>query len=329
MNVRERLEKQEEELLSPLAFLSKNATRARPEERECELRTAFQRDRDRVIHCKSFRRLKHKTQVFFSPEGDHYRTRLTHTLEVTQIARTVARSLQLNEDLTEAIGLAHDLGHAPFGHVGERVLNTLSANGFRHYQQSVRVCDVIERHGGLNLTNQIRDGILNHSGDHRAATLEGRIIRFADRIAYINHDIDDAVRGCVISQADLPKACLKVLGDSHSKRINTLVSDLIQYSREQGDIAMSPDIAESMDELRSFLFDKVYFTDFAREQEEKAAGVLSRLYHYYFEHPDELPEELLHPDLHTAVCDFISCMTDRYALTLYQRLFIPQTWAQI
>lgn len=329
MNTREFFEQQEEQILSPHAFLSKNATRSRPEAHECELRTAFQRDRDRVIHCKSFRRLKHKTQVFFSPEGDHYRTRLTHTLEVTQVARTVARSLQLNEDLTEAIALAHDLGHAPFGHAGERVLNSLSANGFRHYQQSVRVCDVLERQGGLNLTDQVRDGILNHSGNHRALTQEGRIIRYADRIAYINHDIDDALRARVISQEDLPHSCLKVLGETHSGRINTLVTDLISYSREQGDIIMSPEVEEAMLELRTFLFDKVYFTENAREQEEKAAGVISKLYHYYFEHPDELPQELLHPDLHVAVCDFISCMTDRYVLTLYQRLFVPQTWAQL
>lgn len=329
MNTREFIEQQEEQILAKDAFLSKNATRSRPEEHECELRTAFQRDRDRVIHCKSFRRLKHKTQVFFSPEGDHYRTRLTHTLEVTQVARTVARSLRLNEDLTEAIGLAHDLGHAPFGHAGERVLDALSVNGFRHYQQSVRVCDVLERQGGLNLTDQVRDGILNHSGNHRAATLEGRIIRYADRIAYINHDIDDALRAKVILQDDLPKGCLKVLGETHSSRINTLVTDLITYSRKQGDIMMSPDVEEAMQDLRTFLFDKVYFTENAREQEEKAAGVISKLYQYYFEHPDELPTELLHPDLHVAVCDFISCMTDRYVLTLYNRLFVPQTWAQI
>lgn len=329
MNTREFIEQREEQILAENAFLSKNATRSRREEHECELRTAFQRDRDRVIHCKSFRRLKHKTQVFFSPEGDHYRTRLTHTLEVTQVARTIARSLRLNEDLTEAIGLAHDLGHAPFGHAGERVLDALSANGFRHYQQSVRVCDVLERQGGLNLTDQVRDGILNHSGNHRAATLEGRIIRYADRIAYINHDIDDALRAKVIFQDDLPKGCLKVLGETHSSRINTLVSDLITFSRKQGDIMMSPAVEEAMQELRTFLFDKVYFTENAREQEEKAAGVISKLYQYYFDHPDELPTELLHPDLHVAVCDFISCMTDRYVLTLYNRLFVPQTWAQI
>lgn len=331
MLIREQTEAREERELSPLATLSKRSRgRERPEP-ECSVRTAFQRDRDRIIHCKAFRRLKHKTQVFISPEGDHYRTRLTHTLEVAQIARTVARALRLNEDLTEAIALGHDLGHTPFGHTGEEALNGIFPGGFRHNEQSLRVVDVLERGTGLNLTWEVRDGILHHTGPAEPATLEGAIVRRADRIAYINHDIDDALRAGIITPQDLPADLLKVLGRTHSERINTMVCDLIATSAACGRIAMSPEIGEATDELRRYLFAHVYVGSRAKSEDEKARHLIVELYRYFLAHPEELPAEYARAaenDIERAVCDYIAGMTDRFARSEFLRCFLPLSWGQ-
>lgn len=282
------------------------------------------------MYSKAFRRLKHKTQVFLSPEGDHYRTRLTHTLEVSQIARTIAKSLRLNEDLTEAIALGHDLGHTPFGHAGERVLNEICPHGFKHNEQSLRVVDVLEKDNGLNLTWEVRDGILNHTGNTIPSTLEGQIIRYADRIAYINHDIDDAIRGGIISEDSLPKECVKVLGNTSGRRINNMIVDIIANSKDRNTIKMSSEFQEAMDELREFMFDNVYIGSKAKKDEMKAQNIIKELYNYLKKRPEFLSEEaakmLQHSDIDRVVCDYIAGMTDRYAVKKFHEIFIPESW---
>ena len=300
-------------------------------------RTPFMRDRDRIIHCKSFRRLMHKTQCFLSPEGDHYRTRLTHTLEVSQIARTIARALRLNEDLTEAAALGHDLGHTPFGHAGERVLNSLCTEGFRHNEHSLRVVDVLEKDGnGLNLTYEVRNAISCHTGDVQATTLEGRIIKFADRIAYINHDIDDAIRAGVLRDEDIPFEFKDVLGNTHRKRIDVMVKSIIRKTSSNlknniFEMEMEPDILEATLKLREFLFENVYFNPIAKSEESKARNMLTLLYDYFYKNKDKIPEEYRKNigetcSLDRAVCDYLACMTDRYAVLTFENLFIPKNW---
>lgn len=325
---REWTEELEARNLSPKACRSVDSRgRARPEE-PCPIRTAFQRDRDRIIHSKSFRRLKQKTQVFIIPEGDHYRTRLTHTLEVSQIARTAARALRLNEDLTEAIALGHDLGHTPFGHTGEMALNDIHPGGFRHNEQSLRVVDLLEGDAGLNLTWEVRDGILHHTGPGLPSTLEGQVVRYADRIAYINHDIDDALRGGLLAQDELPAECLAILGRQHRERINTMVIDLIETSRDQPRIAMSPRIWGAVDALRDFLFDRVYISSAAKREDGKARHVVQYLYRYFETHFDSVPAEYRQkvgdaPPCR-AVCDYLAGMTDSFTVLVFERLFIPR-----
>ncbi len=330
--IREITELSEKLTLSPFAcFSASTRGRERPCE-PCPLRTEFQRDRDRIIHCQSFRRLMNKTQVFLAPMGDHYRTRLTHTLEVTQIARTIARGLRLNEDLTEAIALGHDLGHTPFGHAGEAVMQECYSKEFTHYRQSLRVVDKLERDGkGLNLTWEVRDGIVNHTKEEtRAATLEGLIVKRADRIAYINHDIDDACRAGVMTTEDIPAALRSVLGQTHSDRIDTMVSSVIAESTGKNDIIMAPEIWEATEELHRFMFANVYLNPQVKGEEGKAKELVARLYDYYVAHPDELPgvyhDELETEEVGRCVCDFVAGMTDRYAIETYRRLFIPEVW---
>ncbi len=330
MTIRERYEETEKAILSPDACLSANTKGRLNEEEKCPVRTDFQRDRDRVIHCKSFRRLKHKTQVFLSPEGDHYRTRLTHTLEVAQIARTVARALRLNEDLTEAISLAHDLGHTPFGHAGERALDSLYPGGFRHYEQSLRVVDRLEKNGrGLNLTYETRNGILCHTTGTQADTAEGRIVRIADRIAYINHDIDDALRAGVLSERALPTEAVELLGRSTSERINTLVIALIENS-DGNELSLGEEIQGVFDRLHRFMFASVYRNDSAKHEENKVPDLMAFLYEYFNKHPERLPDEnKLTASLEgkeRAVCDYLAGMTDRYAVEQFKSLFIPDSW---
>lgn len=321
--MRERFEAQEEQMLSPFATLAKQTKgRARPAPL-CDMRTEFQRDRDRILHSKAFRRLKHKTQVFITPEGDHYRTRLTHTLEVSQIGRTMARALQLNEDLVEAMALGHDLGHTPFGHSGEDVLDTICPHGFRHYLQSVRVVEVLE---DMNLTWEVRDGIANHTGSHQAATLEGQLIKYADRIAYINHDIDDALRGGILRQQDLPADCIAVLGERHSDRIATMVYGVVRASQGQDHIAMEAPIEQAMLDLRRFMFAHVYENSEAKGEDQKARGIVESLYRYYVENPDQMPADNQSGDVHRDACDYIACMTDTFAILKYKELFLPRAW---
>jgi dGTPase len=327
---RERTEAIEEQTLSSSAVLasrSKGRDRAEPDD---DLRTCFQRDRDRIMHTKSFRRLKHKTQVFLSPEGDHYRVRLTHTLDVAQIARTAARALRLNEDLTEAIALGHDLGHTPFGHLGEQALTPFLGRPFRHSEQSLRVVELLENDGqGLNLTWEVRDGIVHHPWSMPPpSTLEAQVVRFADRIAYINHDIDDAIRAGVLATDDLPADALAVLGRSHAERIGTLVRDLVCASADQDRIALSPPVSAAMDALRDFMFQEVYLRPEAQEEHEKAMRLLRDLLRHFHDHPDQLPPEYAAApgDLPTRVADFVAGMTDRYALRTYERLFLPRGW---
>ncbi len=298
--------------------------RPRPEEDADSVRTAFQRDRDRIIHSKAFRRLKDKTQVFIAAEGDHYRTRLTHTLEVAQIARTLARALRLNEDLTEAVALAHDIGHTPFGHAGERVLDELVPGGFRHYEQSLRVCDVLERPGGLNLTQEVRDGIVSHTASGRPGTHEARLVHLADRIAYVNHDIDDALRARIITQAELPKEPIRLLGERHSQRIHRLALAVIEESQGQERAAMREAEAAALEELRQFLFQRVYFGSPPKKEEKKAEGLLRQLYIHYRENPDLLPEQSAAGD--AGVRDYCAGMTDHFAISQYERFFMPRPW---
>ena len=316
----------ERNTLCERAFLSENSAGRLKPLRPCPVRTDFMRDRDRIIHSKSFRRLMHKMQVFLAPEGDHYRTRLTHTLEVTQIARTLARALRLNEDLTEAAALGHDLGHTPFGHSGERALDRLCPNGFRHYEQSLRVADKLEN---LNLTVEVRDGMLNHSGANRASTLEGQLIKYADRIAYINHDIDDAIRAGILKAGDLPRDLTEILGDTHSKRISTMVNVVIAYGTD-GDIGMTEPHWEATMKLRSFMFENVYFNSAAKSEDSKVADMIEHIYEYFRKQPDKLPPEyqanIEEDGVERSICDYIACMTDRYALALFEELFVPKTW---
>ena len=327
---RERTEQIERDTLSPHAVqaaLSKGRERPEPPD---PLRTCFQRDRDRIVHAKAFRRLKHKTQVFLAPEGDHYRVRLTHTLDVSQIARTAARALRLNEDLTEAIALGHDLGHTPFGHLGEQALTPFLGRPFRHSEQSLRVVDHLENDGeGLNLSWEVRDGIVHHPWSMPSpATQEAQVVRFADRIAYINHDVDDAIRAGVLAPEELPPRALEVLGHTHTERINTLVTDLFERSEGQPEVRLSPEVFGALDELRDFMFAEVYLRANAREEHEKAVKLLRDLFAYFLEHPDELPPEYRRApgDLPTRVADHIAGMTDRYALRTYERLFLPRGW---
>ncbi|OGO78680.1 MAG: deoxyguanosinetriphosphate triphosphohydrolase [Clostridiales bacterium GWB2_37_7] len=330
MEIRKMTEVREQQMLSEYAALSKNTRGRRLETEKCDIRTDYQRDRDRIIHSKAFRRLKHKTQVFISPEGDHYRTRLTHTLEVSQIARTIARALRLNEDLTEAIALGHDLGHTPFGHAGEEVLNKIHPLGFRHNEQSLRVVDLLEGGKGLNLTYEVRDGILNHSGDGVPETMEGKIVKFSDRIAYINHDIDDALRAGVIDIESIPAECLALLGTSHKKRINTMIVDIIKESTDINDIRMSKDIKYATDKLRSFMFENVYIGSKAKLEEKKAQNIVRELYYYFLENPDQIPHynSIIknQEEIERLACDYIAGMTDRYALSTFLNVFVPLAW---
>ena len=331
MTLREQTQRWEEERLSPRACpSSKSRGRARPEE-ECAIRTCFQRDIDRIVYSKSFRRLKHKTQVFLRPEGDHYRTRMTHTLEVARIARTIARALALNEDLTEAVALGHDLGHTPFGHAGERLLDQLMPWGFAHYQQSVRTAQRLEKNGeGLNLTWEVLNGIVCHTKGPSAATLEGQIVRLADHIAYINHDIEDALRGGVIYPIDIPLDISNVLGFTHRDRINTLVSDAIQASRDQTAISQSPPVEQAMLALKDFMFASVYTNPMAKGEEGKAQDMLRMLFEYYQKNSDCLPDDFqvirAEEGVDRAVCDYIAGMTDPFAVEQFERLFIPKGW---
>ena len=332
MTVREQTQQQEAQYLSARAVLSQRTKgRERPEE-EDPIRTPFQRDRDRIIHCKSFRRLMHTTQVFLSPEGDHYRTRLTHTLEVAQIARTIARALRLNEDLTEAIALGHDLGHTPFGHAGERALNEICPGGYKHYLQSVRVVERLENGGrGLNLCWEVRDGIRCHTSGQEAATLEGRLVRFSDKIAYMNHDVDDAVRAGVLNEEDLPWEVKWSLGRKKNQRIAALVSSVIENSKET--IAMDSGTQRAFLQLQQFLFEAVYTNPVAKSEETKAENVVKSLYAYFIDHGEKLPTEYRsvweREGIHTAVCDYISGMSDRFAIHLYTELFVPKSWQGI
>ena len=323
-------ERNERLILSERAALCVNSKGRKVPEEECNLRTCYQRDRDRIIHSKAFRRLKHKTQVFLSPESDHYRTRLTHTLEVSQIARTIARALRLNEDLTEAIALGHDLGHTPFGHAGERALQELTDIGFTHYEQSVRVCEKIEKDGaGLNLTYEVLDGILHHTTGEQAHTLEGRVVRMADRVAYINHDIDDAVRAGVISEDDIPGEIVKSFGSSKSERINTLVTAIVENSGD--DIKMDNETLKYYDMLHNFLYDSVYKNPVAKSEETKVLGIVEGLFKYYLKNPEKMSPEYLkiaeNEGKIRAIADYIAGMTDHYAITVYSDIYIPKAWS--
>lgn len=332
MNIREEIEAREHAMLSVNAAKSDETRGRLYDEESDDMRTEYQRDRDRIVHSKSFRRLMHKTQVFLSPEGDHFRTRLTHTIEVSQISRTIARALNLNEDLTEAIALGHDLGHTPFGHSGEKVLNEIHEGGFRHNVHSLRVVDVLEEHNGrrgMNLTFEVRDGILNHTGPEKPVTLEGQIVKISDRIAYINHDIDDAIRSGVISLEDLPADCIEYLGSTHGARIDTMVTDVISNSRDMDEIIMSDECRSYMNKLRAYMFENVYHNDRVKkvEQVNKLENVISSLYTYYLNHPDEMPSDYreLIPEFGKteSVKDYIAGMTDRYSLIEFNRLFVP------
>ena len=330
-SIRDSFLEREKESLSPHACLT-SATRGRErEETPCLVRTDFQRDRDRILHCQSFRRLMNKTQVFLAPTGDHYRTRMTHTLEVTQIARIIARALRLNEDLTEAAALGHDLGHTPFGHAGENAMQKCYDSEFTHYKQSLRVVEKLEHDGeGLNLTWEVRDGIVNHTGDSMASTLEGVIVKYADRIAYINHDIDDACRAGILSVTDIPKDLRDTLGETHSKRINTMVTSIIRESGDQPYIRMEEPIQQATDRLRAFLFERVYRNPVAKSEETKAQEMLIRLFEYYVTHWENMPQlyrkNVEEHGVERCVCDFVSGMTDRYAIELYSELYVPKVW---
>lgn len=333
MNIREKQEQFEAKNLSKYASLSINSQGRDRDEEQCNVRTVYQRDRDRILHCKAFRRLKHKTQVFLSPEGDHYRTRLTHTLEVAQIARSIARALNLNEDLTEAIALGHDLGHTPFGHAGERSLNEVCPLGFKHNEQSVRVVEHLEKEGrGLNLTKEVRDGILNHGTSGSPSTLEGKIVRLSDKIAYINHDIDDAIRAGILKENDIPKEYVSVLGNSTKSRLNTLINDIILMSEEKPDILMSYEVQNAMTGLREFMFNNLYTNQRAKSEETKARKLLIELYNYYEKYTEELPTnyyKMIFEKGHNkerVICDYIAGMTDQYSVTKFGEIFIPMSW---
>jgi len=334
MNIRESTEQWESEYLSPYAALSRNSKGRDRYEEPCDIRPVYQRDRDRILHCKSFRRLKHKTQVFLTPRGDHYRTRLTHTLEVSQNARTIAKALRLNEDLVEAIALGHDLGHTPFGHAGERALNKLCSQGFAHYEQSVRVVEKLEKQGhGLNLTVEVRDGIRNHRTSGKPSTLEGKVVRLSDKIAYINHDIDDAIRAGILEEEDIPREYREILGFNTKERLNTLIHDIVGHSLGQPDIRMSEKVEHAMQDLRSFMFRSVYTNPTAKGEESKAQNLLEGLFAYYMSHPEEMSEEYCEmlaegtDPREIVVCDYISGMTDQYAIYKFEEVFVPKAWS--
>ncbi len=331
MTIREQLEAREEEYLSPYATLSRNTRGREREEPQCDIRPVFQRDRDRILHCKAFRRLKQKTQVFLLPKGDHYRTRLTHTLEVSQNARTIAKALRLNEDLVEAIALGHDLGHTPFGHAGEKALNNVYR--FSHNVQSLRVVERIEKQGrGLNLTWEVRDGILNHKTAGTPHTLEGKVLRLSDKIAYINHDMDDAIRGGILTEEDIPERIRSVLGNSCKQRLNTMVHDVIINSMDRPEISMSPPVDRAMRELRGFMFENVYLNPKAKGEEDKAVHMIEQLFDFYVKHLDLLPRQYLDAmteagsSRERVVCDYIAGMTDSYAVKKFEEFFVPESW---
>lgn len=332
MTIREMLEKWEEVHLSPYATLSMHSKGRLREEEECDIRPVFQRDRDRILHSKSFRRLKDKTQVFLTPEGDHYRTRLTHTLEVSQNARTIAKALQLNEELAEAIALGHDLGHTPFGHAGERALNDICPLGFEHSEQSLRTVDVLEKDGqGLNLTHEVRDGILNHQTSGNPSTLEGKIVRLSDKIAYIHHDMDDALRAGILTEEDVPMSIRSVIGSTTGERLDHFIHDIVTTSLGKNDIVMSKPVADAMTELRHFMFERVYTNPEAKSEEGKAEMLMKTLYDYYLTHFDVLPREYMEladkgEPKERVVCDYVGAMTDRFAIAKYEELFIPKSW---
>ena len=334
LSMREKLEQREHQFLSKYASFSDNSMGRDVYEDPCDLRPIYQRDRDRILHSKAFRRLKHKTQVFLAPEGDHYRTRLTHTLEVSQNARTIARALRLNEDFTEAIALGHDLGHTPFGHAGERALNSICPEGFEHHLQSIRVVELLENHGrGLNLTKEVRDGIVNHQTNGVPKTLEGKIVRLSDKIAYINHDIDDAIRGHIISEEDIPTEFTDVLGHSSRERLNRIIHDIVSCSEDKDDILMSPEIEKAMFGMRKYMFYSVYTNPKAKGEEQKAETMLKYLFEYYSKNFELLPEEYFNmikmkeEKEARAVCDYIAGMTDRYAVAKFNEIAIPRFWS--
>ncbi|HIU02330.1 MAG TPA: deoxyguanosinetriphosphate triphosphohydrolase [Candidatus Onthocola gallistercoris] len=333
MNIRQQQEQWERDYLSPYASLSAESRGRDREEPQCDIRPVYQRDRDRILHSKAFRRMKHKTQVFLAPTGDHYRTRLTHTLEVAQIARTIARALRMNEDLTEAIALGHDLGHTPFGHAGEAILNKLNPDGFTHFAQSVRVVEELEKNcRGLNLTWEVRNGIMNHGTSRMPETMEGKIVRFSDKIAYINHDIDDAIRGQIISEEDIPDVYTDVLGHTSKSRLNTLIHGIIGESIGKPDIIMPQEIEAAMLGLRRYMFDHVYTNPIAKGQEHKAQNLLRALFEHFMENYHELPVEYQEMGERTSasrervVCDYIAGMTDQYAISVYEELYVPTAW---
>lgn len=332
MTIRENMEALERANLSQFATLSENSKGREKEETQCDIRPVFQRDRDRILHSKAFRRLMHKTQVFLAPKGDHYRTRLTHTLEVSQNARTIAKALCLNEDLVEAIALGHDLGHTPFGHAGERVLDDICENGFKHNEQSVRVVEKLEKDGaGLNLTWEVRDGILNHQTSLMPATLEGKVVRLSDKIAYINHDIDDAIRAQVLVEEDIPKEYREVLGETTRNRLNTFIHNIITNSQGKNDICMSDEVESAMQGLRKFMFKNVYTNPVAKGEEQRAMDLLEHLFYYYMEHVEKMPGQycnMLHQgeSKERVVCDYIAGMTDQYAIAKFEEIFIPKAW---
>lgn len=332
-NIRESMEQRELELLSPYAAHSVHSRGRERKEEECDIRTVYQRDRDRILHCKAFRRMKDKTQVFLAPQGDHYRNRMTHTLEVSQIARTIAKALRLNEDLVEAIALGHDLGHTPFGHAGERALNDVHPDGFAHYRQSIRVVEVLEKNGeGLNLTWETRNGILNHRTSGKPQTLEGQVVRFSDKIAYIHHDMDDAQRAEIITEDDIPITLRILLGYTTRERLNTFVHDIIENSLGKDSIQMSGEIQEALMDLRRIMFRNVYENPIAKKEEQKAINMLTELYEYYIEHPEAMSRE--YRELYTnkgvgkaqAVCDYLSGMTDQYSMDKFREIYIPKAW---
>lgn len=332
MTIREEAEEREYRFFSPYAAHARDSRGRDRDEPQCDIRTVYQRDRDRILHSKSFRRLKHKTQVFIAPMGDHYRTRLTHTLEVSQLSRTIAKALRLNDDLCDAIALGHDLGHTPFGHSGERVLNQVCPLGFAHYRQSIRVVEVLEKNGeGLNLTWEVRDGILNHRTSGHPSTLEGQIVRYCDKIAYINHDIDDAERAGILKEEDIPREYREALGFTTRDRLNTLIHDVIMSSLDRDEIRMSPGIEQPMMELRKFMFDHVYLNSVAKSEEKKVERMITLLYEYFEKHTDEMPQEYrslidrgeMEPRV---VCDYISGMSDQYSIEKFRELYVPQAW---
>lgn len=334
MTIREMLEQRECEILSEFATLSKNSKGRDYDEKQCDIRPVFQRDRDRIIHCNSFRRLKDKTQVFLTPEGDHYRTRLTHTLEVSQNARTIAKAIRLNEELVEAIALGHDLGHTPFGHAGERALDRVNPDGFHHNEQSKRVVEVLEKRGkGLNLTWEVRDGILNHRSECMPATLEGKIVRISDKIAYIHHDMDDAIRGRILCEEDIPSELRKTLGMTTTQRLDHFIHDIITNSNNKDDICMSDETAQAMKDLRKFMFENVYTNPKVKGEEAKAELLVENMYEYYLKNLDKLPDEyqmLLNEcgeKKETVVCDYVSSMTDRFAITTFNDIYLPDSWS--